>query len=60
MPIYSYRCFSCGQAFDRLLKPGELKDVQACPHCKGPTDRQVTAPAGFDLKGSGWYSRGNQ
>jgi putative FmdB family regulatory protein len=54
MPIYAYRCDTCGFAKDVLQK---LSDAQltTCPSCGAETfSKQVTA-AGFQLKGSGWY-----
>jgi len=54
MPIYAYRCASCGHAKDVLQKMSDpvLTD---CPACGAASFvKQVTA-AGFQLKGSGWY-----
>lgn len=54
MPIYAYRCASCGHAKDVLQK---LSDpvLSTCPACGAEAfAKQVTA-AGFQLKGSGWY-----
>jgi putative FmdB family regulatory protein len=54
MPIYAYRCESCGFQKDVLRKMSDplLTD---CPSCgKSTFQKQVTA-AGFQLKGSGWY-----
>ena len=54
MPIYAYKCDSCGHAQDVLQKMSDpvLTD---CPECgKSTYSKQVTA-AGFQLKGSGWY-----
>ena len=54
MPIYAYRCESCGFAKDVLQKISDpvLTD---CPECgRAKFQKQVTA-AGFQLKGSGWY-----
>jgi putative FmdB family regulatory protein len=54
MPIYAYRCASCGHAQDVLQK---LSDpvLTVCPACGAAAyAKQVTA-AGFQLKGSGWY-----
>ena len=54
MPIYAYRCATCGHAKDVLQK---LSDpvLNECPACGASTfAKQVTA-AGFQLKGSGWY-----
>lgn len=55
MPIYEFRCESCGQDFDRLQKMSD-PDPTVCPNChhKGKVRRQVTAPA-FRLAGTGWY-----
>lgn len=54
MPIYAYRCESCGHAQDVLQKISDPLLTQ-CPQCQAPTfQKQVTA-AGFQLKGSGWY-----
>ncbi len=58
MPIYSYLCIKCGHAFDRLLRASESKAVQDCPKCAEHAKKTLTAPAGFDLKGNGWYSKG--
>jgi putative FmdB family regulatory protein len=54
MPIYAYRCSSCGHAKDVLQKMSD--DVlTTCPACGAESfSKQVTA-AGFQLKGSGWY-----
>ena|SRR4051794_28050465 len=55
MPIYAYRCASCGFQKDFLQK---ISDPQftTCPDCgKESFKKQLTA-AGFQLKGSGWYS----
>jgi len=54
MPIYAYKCESCGHRKDVLQKMSDplLTD---CPACGAATFvKQVTA-AGFQLKGSGWY-----
>lgn len=54
MPIYAFRCDTCGHAFDRLQKLSDA-DPRECPECGAQTvKRQVTAPA-FRLAGSGWY-----
>ncbi len=54
MPIYAYRCSSCGHAKDVLRKISD-PPLSTCPACGAETyTKQVTA-AGFQLKGSGWY-----
>ena len=54
MPIYAYKCGSCGHAKDVLQKISDAP-LTTCPACGGESfTKQVTA-AGFQLKGSGWY-----
>ena len=54
MPIYAYKCESCGHRQDVLQKMSDPL-LTVCPACGASTYvKQVTA-AGFQLKGSGWY-----
>jgi putative FmdB family regulatory protein len=55
MPIYAYKCSSCGHTQDVLqkLSAAPLTDCPACG--KSAYSKQVTAPQ-FQLKGSGWYA----
>jgi putative FmdB family regulatory protein len=54
MPIYAYKCASCGHAKDVLQKISDAP-LTACPACGAESfTKQLTAP-GFQLKGSGWY-----
>jgi putative FmdB family regulatory protein len=54
MPIYAYKCESCGYAKDVLQK---LSDplLTDCPACGAPAFKKQLTSAGFQLKGSGWY-----
>lgn len=55
MPIYAYRCASCGFEKEHLQKMSDAP-LTDCPECgKGTYTKQLTA-AGFQLKGSGWYA----
>jgi putative FmdB family regulatory protein len=55
MPIYAYKCGSCGHAKDVLQKIADAP-LTDCPECGKPKfSKQLTA-AGFQLKGSGWYA----
>ena len=55
MPIYAYKCESCGHARDVLQKISDAP-LTDCPACgKATFSKQLTA-AGFQLKGSGWYA----
>ena len=55
MPIYEYRCDSCGFQKDHLQK---LSDPQltVCPSCGAEAYGKLLSAAGFQLKGSGWYA----
>ncbi len=54
MPIYAYKCGSCGHAKDVLQKISDAP-LTVCPSCGAEAfSKQITA-AGFQLKGSGWY-----
>ena len=54
MPIYEYRCDSCGHEFDALQKLSDerLKD---CPACEAAALRRLVSAPSFRLKGAGWY-----
>ena len=55
MPIYAYRCATCGHTKDVLQRLSD-PPLAECPACGAPRfEKQVTA-AGFQLKGSGWYA----
>ena len=55
MPIYAYKCASCGFAKDVLQKISDAPLTQ-CPECGAEAfSKQLTAP-GFQLKGTGWYA----
>ncbi|TMH57210.1 MAG: zinc ribbon domain-containing protein [Betaproteobacteria bacterium] len=55
MPIYEYRCSSCGFQKEYLQK---LSDpvLTDCPECGKQTFSKMLSAAGFQLKGSGWYA----
>jgi putative FmdB family regulatory protein len=54
MPIYAYKCESCGHTKDVLQKMSDAP-LTVCPNCGQPTFRKQLTAAGFQLKGSGWY-----
>ncbi len=54
MPIYAYKCESCGFAKDVLQKISDAP-LQDCPQCNAPAFKKQLTAAGFQLKGSGWY-----
>lgn len=55
MPIYAYKCESCGHAKDVLQKISDAPLTQ-CPSCGADAFRKQLTAAGFQLKGSGWYA----
>jgi putative FmdB family regulatory protein len=54
MPIYAYKCESCGFAKDVLQKISDPL-LTKCPTCQQETFQKQLTAAGFQLKGSGWY-----
>ena len=53
MPIYVYRCATCGSTFERMTTFGDTM-VATCPN--GHTDtRRVFSPPGIVFKGPGFY-----
>jgi putative FmdB family regulatory protein len=54
MPIYAYRCESCGHAKDVLQKISDPL-LTTCPACGAEQFKKQVTSAGFQLKGSGWY-----
>jgi putative FmdB family regulatory protein len=55
MPIYEYRCASCGFEEEYLQKVSDPLLTQ-CPKCAKPTFEKQVSAAGFQLKGNGWYA----
>jgi len=55
MPIYEYRCTSCGLEKEVLQKLSD-SPLTECPACGKSTLRKLVSAAGFHLKGSGWYA----
>lgn len=54
MPIYEYRCESCGHELEALQKISD-KVLTDCPACEQPALKKLISAAGFRLSGSGWY-----
>lgn len=55
MPIYEYRCQSCGHQQEFLQKVSDAP-LTTCPQCAKPSLSKLLSAAGFQLKGSGWYA----
>ena len=55
MPIYAYKCSTCGHEQDVLRKVSDAP-LTDCPSCQAETFAKQLTAAGFQLKGSGWYA----
>ncbi|OGA14557.1 MAG: hypothetical protein A3H33_16425 [Betaproteobacteria bacterium RIFCSPLOWO2_02_FULL_65_20] len=55
MPIYEYRCSSCGFQKEYLRKVHDPL-LSSCPECGKASFEKMLTAAGFQLKGSGWYA----
>jgi putative FmdB family regulatory protein len=55
MPIYEYRCASCGHQQEFLQKLSDPA-ITKCTQCGQETFSKMVTAAGFQLKGSGWYA----
>lgn len=53
MPLYEYRCQSCGEVSEVLQRMDDAP-LSECPRCGGALQKLVSAPA-LQFKGTGWY-----
>ena len=53
MPLYEYRCESCGDRFEVMQKFSD-DPLRVHEGCGGPVARLLSPPA-LQFKGSGWY-----
>lgn len=53
MPLYEYRCKSCGHTFEKI-QSFSAPEEKECPVCHGEVEKLLSAPA-IQFKGSGWY-----
>lgn len=59
MPVYAYRCESCGVHFERHQSFTDPA-LKRCPECNKNTLRKVIGPVGVVFKGSGFYATDNR
>jgi putative FmdB family regulatory protein len=59
MPVYTYRCESCGVQFEKTQKFSDPQ-LTRCPECGKKELRKVYTPVGIVFKGSGFYSTDNR
>ena len=55
MPLYEYKCSSCGHQQEFLQKWSDAP-LTVCTACGKETFSKMLTAAGFQLKGSGWYA----
>jgi putative FmdB family regulatory protein len=53
MPLYEYKCGSCGDVFEVIQKFSD-QPLTAHDKCGGTLERLVS-PSALQFKGSGWY-----
>ena len=53
MPLYEYECSACHRRTEKIQKFSDA-ELTICPHCGGPLERTITAPA-LNFAGGGWY-----
>ena len=53
MPLYEYKCHSCGEKFEVIQKFSDAP-LETHEKCGGPVERLIS-PSALQFKGSGWY-----
>jgi putative FmdB family regulatory protein len=56
MPLYEYECKQCHRHTEKIQKFSDA-EITVCPHCGGPLERVISAPA-IAFKGGGWFKDG--
>lgn len=56
MPIYLYKCSKCKSLIEKI-QPNNAVPPSRCDDCgeMGTLQKQISAPACFQLKGGGYY-----
>lgn len=55
MPIYEYRCTTCGHLFEVFARMSD-PDPERCESCSAETVEKVLHPVSVHYRGSGFYS----
>lgn len=59
MPLYEYRCNTCGQVFEKMLRWSEADRSPACPHCESQdTSKKISTFASIGAASLGAASVG--
>jgi len=53
MPLYEYKCHTCGEKFEVIEKFSDAP-LKIHPNCGGEVERLISTSA-LKFKGSGWY-----
>jgi len=59
MPVYTYRCESCGVQLERHQSFNDAP-LKTCPECRKKSLRKVITPTKIIFKGSGFYATDNK
>jgi putative FmdB family regulatory protein len=59
MPIYAYRCRSCGVHFERYQTFTDVA-LRLCPECRKKTLKRIVSLVGIVFRGPGFYSTDNK
>jgi putative FmdB family regulatory protein len=59
MPVYTYRCESCGVQFERHQSFHD-SPLRTCPECRKKSLKKVITPTKIIFKGSGFYATDNK
>ncbi|HET6822092.1 MAG TPA: zinc ribbon domain-containing protein [Anaerolineales bacterium] len=59
MPVYTYRCDSCGVQFERH-QSFQDEPLKTCPECRKKSLKKVITPTRVIFKGSGFYATDNR
>jgi len=59
MPVYTYRCESCGVQFERHQSFND-SPLRTCPECRKKSLKKVITPTKIIFKGSGFYATDNR
>jgi putative FmdB family regulatory protein len=56
MPIYEYKCKSCGNVVE-VIQRFDDKPLRKCRECSGRLEKLISRTS-FQLKGGGWFAQG--
>lgn len=55
MPVYTYRCDSCGIQFERQQSFHDAP-LKTCPECRKKSVKRIITPTKVIFRGSGFYA----